>query len=280
MPMVNFKWTIPGYAISNYVQATDYGIVYTNFPTTQSNIVFYWIDSGYKLVQVSAMVDGKTVTGQAWFKVTRPGATLDGTIIGEVRADGNYENAGTWLHFGGYPDVTNVVGIRWNAEVTTPTNGAGGIAFAQLINRDARRIEQSGANQKLTTSGAFVADNDSDDGDIFYDGTVTGIGNSDTGTHNDDDSPGLEYTAADKSISNNDQFQIYLMYKPDITNSIWVTLRTLTWQWSGSATNDPNSGWSLNPGATSSATPSVDSIILPTWTTNYNDSVGNNWIPQ
>jgi len=45
-PLTNFQWTVPGFAISNYVVAADASsaVVYTNFPTTKSNVVFYWVD--------------------------------------------------------------------------------------------------------------------------------------------------------------------------------------------------------------------------------------------
>jgi hypothetical protein len=44
--LTNFQWTIPGYAISNYVVAADASsaMVVTNFPMNNSNVVFYWVN--------------------------------------------------------------------------------------------------------------------------------------------------------------------------------------------------------------------------------------------
>ena len=73
--LTNFQWSVPGYAISNYVVAPDASsaMVVTNFPTNNASAIFYWVDgASNRVVQVSATVQGKTVTAQAMFNVLCP----------------------------------------------------------------------------------------------------------------------------------------------------------------------------------------------------------------
>jgi hypothetical protein len=56
------------------------------------------------------------------------------------------------------------------------------------------------------------------------------------------------------------------MYKPDGEDSIWVTLRLLTWYWFGVASKDGSGDWSLDTwDAPSNAPASVDWVSLPVW---------------
>ena len=88
------------------------------------------------------------------------------------------------------------------------------------------------------------------------------------------DSPKVVLPAAFRSVNRvyeSGDFKTYLMYKPAGTNSIWVTIQSMTWHWSGEAdwkkTGFLSSGWVakagkvpplVNPKAAKDAT-------LPTW---------------
>jgi hypothetical protein len=72
LALANFQWTVPGNIFTDYVATAQSAVLYTNLSTTQSNVVFYWSDRGLMLVKCSATVEGKPVTGQAWFNVIRP----------------------------------------------------------------------------------------------------------------------------------------------------------------------------------------------------------------
>ena len=65
------------------------------------------------------------------------------------------------------------------------------------------------------------------------------------------------------SVTANEQFDDYLMFQSDTPDSIWVTLRKITWQWGATATNA--NPWTVTPPSTSSATLSVPSSDLPQW---------------
>src|SRR5205807_10401581 len=62
----------------------------------------------------------------------------------------------------------------------------------------------------------------------------------------DSDTPGQGVFSTLQSLSINDNFQTYLMYRPSTPGSIWVTLNVLNWSWSGSATM-PGGGWVVGP---------------------------------
>jgi hypothetical protein len=66
------------------------------------------------------------------------------------------------------------------------------------------------------------------------------------------------------TVTRADGFEIYLMYRPAGADSIWVTLATGTWGWSGSARRDATFNWSLVSASTASST-SGSSNTLPRW---------------
>jgi hypothetical protein len=168
-----------------------------------------------------------------------------------------FPGSGNELHFGSNASP----GIRWNAEVTTPNGGAGEIAFTQRIKTLRRFTLNDGTKQKLTSGDEFILD---DGLGIQYDGT-TSIGSNDTKTHSRNDTPGNILTQNDMKTSADDNFELYLMYRP--TGGIWVTLRKLEWHWKGSASKDVAGNWTLDSGSTSASVDpgSSDSTELPEW---------------
>jgi hypothetical protein len=42
--ITNFQWTVPGYAISNYIPTWESAVVYESFPKTNETVRFYWKD--------------------------------------------------------------------------------------------------------------------------------------------------------------------------------------------------------------------------------------------
>jgi len=217
------------------------------------------------------------------FHMYRPNSDLTGTMTGEIRADAIYrnpQNTAVWLHFGGYGETFNIHGIEWTAHVTTPVSFAGEIAFTQLAEADNRRTRDDTANtkEKQTSNGAFLID---DGLGIQYGGPVGIDDNAATLFHSD--SPGLMLSPSLvnpdlRNVSADDNFKLYLTYNPDTDNSIWVTLRSLTWRWNGSATKDTATGvWTLDPGSDKGVTPSVDDTVFSLWT---NSVRSLSWTPE
>jgi hypothetical protein len=75
------------------------------------------------------------------------------------------------------------------------------------------------------------------------------------------DVPGRTFTTV------NDNFDTYLMFKPDLTNAHWVPIKRIHWRWYGHATRGTFSGWELiyseNPNAVD-----FNQVEFPTWESN------------
>lgn len=151
--MSNFVWTVPGYAISNFVVAVDSssGIVVSNFSTTRSNVFFYWVDGGgNRVIKCTATFDGKTVVGKTTLNVLRPIAGVTATT-GSIGLDDKgvlVTNgvAGTnifGLHYGivspfGIPGITFVTNL-----LTLPSGAHGHIEWVQLVNSASALLQTS-----------------------------------------------------------------------------------------------------------------------------------------
>jgi hypothetical protein len=103
-PITEWKWTIPGYAISNYIATDAVGVVHTKFPPANSNVVYYWVDGGNKEVTCTVKIMGKELITKATLNVLRPSA--DWTAVkNAVTVDSIYHAPA--LHFGWIYSATN-----------------------------------------------------------------------------------------------------------------------------------------------------------------------------
>ncbi len=243
----NFQWTIPGYAISNYMVASDASTttLETNFPTTNSSVAFYWVDgANNRTLQCSATIDGATITGQTVFNVVSPIARII-SQTSEVALGRNI--AGTFF------------GICFG------TNGGNpGIIFSNYI------IMPSGnynyGNLGYTSQWVQVVEPFSLASDSFQQGTnIVTYTQINTNVVLDnlypypfnsypqtDDSPCLQTDATNEIAATNIQYsKMWLMFQP--MNGRWVPLRAVTWNCSGSATNSGTNwilidrNWTTNP---------------------------------
>ena len=87
------------------------------------------------------------------------------------------------------------------------------------------------------------------------------------------DSPRIELTASSDLIMVNDSASAWLMFNPNINNSIWVPLKKVTWSWGGSVRHipdDPGNYWEKVPGTNylSSTPTATDTTSFPHWTLN------------
>ncbi len=273
-------WTIPDTTVKTYSQTVDKATKsdLTQTDLEQEDVSYYWIDGdAAREVKYTVVASGTTCEGKSIFNVKRPTATLISQTTTEQPPVGLRDlGKGLELVFGSFDSP----GIAWIAEVNTPSNGAGKIAFVQLINFDGHMTLEDNRKAKGISDG-YALDPSPGDGGVHYGGSID-IGSSDSQTLDDSvyysDTPGSVLDSIDdqaqqawdsglKAHTRNDQFNLYLMYKSDSANSIWVTLRMLQWHWSGGATKDVQTGaWSLDAGATSSQNPgSDDSATLPEW---------------
>ncbi len=251
-PLSNFQWTVPGYVISNYVVAADASsaVVVTNFPLNNSNVVFYWVDgASNRTVQCSAMVNGATVTGQGAFNVLRPTATITAT----TSSVGIYDIFNPpWLQF--FDESSFQEGITFSGTMTIPFGFSGTNEWVQIVLNPYRALHN--------TNGVWwvLADNGSGpylDTSYPYTNVTANVAI---------DSPGTPLLNGYNEVTVTNRFKMWLMFKP--TGGLWVPLKTVTWNWSGTAllsgTNWvlANRSWSTNP-------PDADAgTIFPQWNNN------------
>jgi hypothetical protein len=234
----------------------------TNFPTTNSNVQFYWVDGGSnRIVQCSAMVDGIIISNQAVFNVLRPIAKI---IPQTTSVKVQFKAGVTSLIFAG---STNSDGIIFPYSNNVPVNFSGLIEWVQVDTSPVSELEDTNlANHVFTEekSGPYL--------DTTYPYMQTNFGYP-------VDSPNIKlssltgkYTTAIES----DTMEMWLLFQP--TNGIPVPLRAVNWYWSGTATNNPSGtdGWGLESGTNTVNPADFDTETYPVW----NDNVINGtWIP-
>jgi hypothetical protein len=258
LPLANFQWTVPGYAISNYVVAADSSsaIVVTNFPLNKSNVVFYWIDgASNRMVQCSAMVNGKTLIGQATFNVARPTVTI-ATVTGSVAIDNAYGQP--TLHYG--IDSFGQTGISFSNAITMPTG-----SYNYGNTNYAIEWVQAGiyySEQEETNDGSFTWYSNTPFTnnvlDTFYPYPPDSLSSASDSPH----SRGLNNYIA---VSRSDSYEMYLMFKP--SGGQWVPLKTVNWNWGGVGTNAIGV-WSLSSHTNSTNLSDADAGTYPIWTQN------------
>lgn len=272
-PPSDFQWTVPGYAISNYVVAPDSSsaMVVNSFPLNSSNVAFYWAGGASNLkVQCSATVHGTPLTAEATFNIVRPTASIT-TRTRSVELGYNIGLTHYAICFGAHGDSP---GILFSNAITMPqgdynsgnTNYA--LEWVQVIapnylatqtftnyletqtftNSDPHTYSQSATNVVLDTfypypfSPAFPYP-DADDSPFITIDFPTEI-------------------AASVSQSS----EMWLMFQP--ANGNWVPLQTVNWSWSGAATNS-GTGWVLTSTNWSANPTGVDAgTTYPVWTNN------------
>jgi hypothetical protein len=252
--LTNFLWTVPGTTFSNFVANGSSGILYTNFPTTQSNAVFCWSDSGLKQVQISATINGKTVTGQAWFNIVRPTANIT-TQTTSVGVD-------TFLtppRLGFYDVNTYNPGITFTSTMTIPAGFTGSNEWVQIVLNPYRVRQDTNLVWWLFTENGAAPYLDTH---YPYNSLVA--------TNIAVDSPFTPLLNGYVQVTATNSFEMWLMFKP--TGGQWVPLRTVNWNWSGTASLSGTNwvlngnGWSANPTDADAGT------TFPQWNSNVTNA--------
>jgi hypothetical protein len=265
------EWDIPGETVKSYSQSQQTGSALPLTPSDKltDSLSYYWIDGSFagdsQEVEYSVIVEGNLFDATTTFVVFRPTSELSSTIAN------NPVNVGSVVNDQGEPKMAlrfrndTQPGICWNGTVTTPPNGIGQIAFTQLAEHHEIAIRDDNTTFANTSEGAFWVDNKLG---IQYDGTDL-IEGSDTAPISRSDSPCAYLAPSWTNVTVSMHFKLYLMYKSDEAGSIWVTLKELTWYWTGNTLRPPPlpSDWAIPTGIDYS-TPNpegVDSICLPQW---------------
>jgi hypothetical protein len=245
--LANFQWTVPGFAISNYVADGSSGIVYSNFTTTSSNVNFVWVDDGSnRVVQCSATVNGLKITGKTTFNVLKPTATIT-THTTSVNVD-------TFLGYLGFYDPnTFAEGIAFTNTMTIPSGFSGTNEWVQIVLNPYRaRLDTNSVWWVFTENGAAP----------YLDTSYPYTNRFGITANIAYDSPSSPLLNGYSEIIATNSFKMWLMFKP--TGGQWVPLRTVTWNWSGTAILS-GSNWTL---------------ISPSWSTNPPDADAGATFPQ
>lgn len=257
----DFQWTIPAYAISNFIANTNTGTIYSNFPTGNSNVTFYWVDGGQKKVTCQVSSLGKSLLAQTTFTVISPDAQIvTFTNTHGVTVDTNFgrgsgvkfiQGTNYALHFGS-PQYVETYGIILSNSLplTLPTNFSGHIEWVQLLNNSTAFYFTNGA--PFTNFTNFHSG---------YDATNYPVVDPSI-----DDSPGTPFNSSSLSgVVRQDNFQVWLMFHLDSQPSVSVPLQGCTWGWYGAATNT-GSNWTGS--GISFVTSSSNTSAFPQWIKN------------
>jgi len=231
-----YQWNVPGFAISNYVVTSSSATVYSNFPTTLTNVTFYWVDGvTNRVLTCSATVHGQKAVGQATFNIYRPSVSF--TDLPPSWAT-NYRG---FLSIG---DGNNHGEMSFEVDVSTRYSGR--TDLTQLINRSA-----ANGNTSDTTGGQYWLDNArfyiTRGNDPDQNAFIVKPPNPKPLLLNDSPSFALAHSLFNSITSIFDQFQDYIMFRPDAGNkgnNIYVPLGKMAWKWSASTTYSGGS-WSV-----------------------------------
>jgi alpha-tubulin suppressor-like RCC1 family protein len=255
--LTNFQWTVPGYAISNFIYNADSGIVYSNFPTTNSAAVFYWVDGATnRVLQCSARIGGVTISGQAVFNVLRPRATISAATTSV-----NVNDSTTYIAL--IFDTLTTDGITFSNSIIVPPGFSGSNLWIQVSFFKVRQLQDTNLTWHVQTESGMPPYGDAPiPYQTFFDGNPV-------------DAPGMRLPLGPGYLQGfaGNNFGMWMMFQP--SNGIPVPLRIVNWFWSGTATNG-SGGWTLLTGTNSVNPSDSDTETFPTWNSNIRN---HQWIP-
>ncbi len=274
-----YKWTIPGNVVQGYKIAPD-GKTGKIDPLEagekeSKDIKFHWIDkSDSEVVELEVTVDGNPTTVKTTYEILRPteiSLTSKTTLLTPAIDERN-----GWMQFGSHAAVSTS-GIVWTGKAKGPkhANGAGKIGFLQRGRISERRFYTNPTIlvKKTSSNGEWVLD-----GDKSFSGMYSlpeAIPEDGEGSISAEDSPRnlllpIDPTLIPNPITREDDFEQNLMYQSNKPGSIYVTLHTVHWDWSGVATKGAG-GWVVDPSSYTANPSSFNNTALPTWSKRHVD---------
>jgi hypothetical protein len=246
----NYSWTIPAKAIKQYtaspssyqtgavqnLQAND---------LNQTTVAFYWLDGAFsggqsKKVTFSCKVNNKTYSAEANFTVFRPKSDIT-TVVNPDNVPAGTELINIYTPgpiFGfGKGNLAPPRGIEFtSANFEMPAGFTGlshNLSWLQKISGTTINRQANDGKWKDCTGNGL-------DSEFTYQ-------NANAKTTPADDAPAVELFSSEKRVIVSDNFEMYLMFKPDGQDSIYVPLRRVLWQWGGSANRDTTTdAWSVS----------------------------------
>jgi hypothetical protein len=258
----NISWTVPGVRVADY--KVDYNgpnstvstAAVTELTQNQTNgnqVTYYWVDGSLtgvrKEVQVAFRVGGKNRTKKALFDVVRPEAFVSASATGAITVDSNFDEAGTYVHYG---KRTGTPGVKFlqTSPIIKPSGFDGIVQWVQVVYEDRQYRDGAGPHTSRQIGN-----------DRYYPYTLIVPDQI-----NANDSPGQLLLSGMQEMIISDNYDMYLMFKPSLNESIWVPLKKVTWGWRANVTPTTFS-WSLN--SSSKVGPTIaDEVVHPVWMMN------------
>ena len=276
------SWTIPGTTVRGYDgTVTDVKpIPLTDADLQRPRITFYWVDAaaGRTVRARFRMKSGSLGQVVYVFDVKAPTARSFTAKTGETRFE---TRAGlTAIRFG---KPIEAPGIAWHWKVTLPPTHAGYVKDVQTVVADRsqvlRRAPGGAQTRRLVwrhpakTEMHTQLDDGPDKEPAYSEGlyeTRLEAGESATsGGRGIEDNPRTALPPLGVTVSVNDQFTYYLMFKPAVPrgeNAIWVPIARARWSWTATARRRGDK-WNVSPAPMK---PSIDmaTVEFPRYQTN------------
>ena len=287
-PILEVRWYIEdiNYTVKGFemTKAIGYPIRLTAEDLQNNPIIFSWWKPGTYNVfaDIRTSYGWSSATNQ--FIVSSPIVRDFTAVTGIVGV--NMYNGTEMLRFAWSMENFNKDGIFMQAIVANNGNAEGTIAAIQIA-RNQRFLEyKDGEKFKWSTNGRNVLDIGMTN-TIFYQDHSVNLPNDGTNeyyTANDGPGGGLDSDIiisrqfGDYSNPPNvipETYWMYLMYRSNLPNSIWVPIKTLIWGWAGSTRFITDTGWSAAYGISILEPEQIDPVDFPIW---YQNTGDGDWI--
>jgi V8-like Glu-specific endopeptidase len=256
------QWDIPGRVVRGYDGTVNNAMLIelTDTDRTRSRIVFFWVDGGDgRTVRATIRTtSGTTAQHAVVFDVKQPVVETFGAKLGKTRIE---KRAGlTGMRFG---TLVEAPGIKWSWKVTMPKRHAGHIKDVQTVRLDRTqvlRLQKGGSKTRTLVRrhprkpAPHLQLDGHDAGQAIYTSGLSEplIEAGKSFTNNDtSDSPHTGLTPLGTTVSVDDRFTYFLMFKPDTakaSDAIWVPVAKATWGWKATA-KQRGGRWLLSPTA-------------------------------
>ena len=255
------RWTIPGRVVRGYEGTASEAklLELTRADLERPKISFFWVDAGSDRA-VRAKIRRKSGAVEefvAVFDVEGPKMAAFTGKPGVTRIVKEHGTVG--MQFG---KPFEAPGVEWKWKITMPPHHGGFVKDVQTVLTDRSKIQSLAPGGTKTRSLVWrhpsnpkphvQLDGDSDNQAIY----TTGLdeerreaGTSfDTGSGRGlSDSPHIGLDSLDRTVSANDQFTYYVLFKPETDkpqDAIFVPVARATWAWNATA-DQQDKNWSL-----------------------------------
>lgn len=270
-------WSFPGTPVGGYTRVWNQARLLPLPPQGPEMRYVYWTAPMSGTIHVTATLqDGGQATLDQSITVVGPAGTevdVRVTPAPEVARD---NKDAEFLRYGTYAmvdtaavELDTATGVHWQYTTTGPNDpdGDGAISMIQLMNAYDTAVRQNGTMMPpLTdTKGIAVPDGSC----MFYAGEQAPVAANTLSTFwHSGDPPGSGVSSREKSVSINDSFTDYFIYKSSHHDSIWVTAASYNWKFQATAINQSkrHADFQLQPGyAVNGTIAKIPDYTEPQW---------------